>query len=346
MIMPSKCLIVYPNKSTFVVNDIIYLRQKYNVDEYRIDLSKSILSNILFILRFVLFLIGRIKLYQLIYIWFADYYTPFLFFISRFYHVPVVLVIGGYEIEYIPSLGYGGFKNPIRKWAVKYGLKHSNTILAVSEYSYNKIRLILNHSNVHVVYNGIKTNMLPSQRELIKQKKDLFITVAQVSKDQTFYLKGLHRVIRLAFNRPDDQFVIIGIADNYENKWLRSLPPNIKKLPFLSHDQLIEYYKRAKFYFQLSEVESFGMAVLESIGYGTIPVVSNRGAMPELFKEIAIVVDLAEYDENPKILLNVLDQKTYDWKAREKIISRLSIEKRYQQLDQLLCQFNIGPEMK
>jgi glycosyltransferase involved in cell wall biosynthesis len=50
----------------------------------------------------------------------------------------------------------------------------------------------------------------------------------------------------------------------------------------VSDEELIELYRRAKVYAQLSAHEAFGVAVVESMACECIPVLSDRGSLPEV----------------------------------------------------------------
>lgn len=73
--------------------------------------------------------------------------------------------------------------------------------------------------------------------------------------------------------------------------------PRVRLLPFYGEDQVLnlaEVYAGASVYLDLSLHEGFGMQVIEAMACGTPVVCSNRGALPEVAGDAAVVVDPLE----------------------------------------------------
>lgn len=71
----------------------------------------------------------------------------------------------------------------------------------------------------------------------------------------------------------------------------------VKILPFYRDDQvstLAEIYAGADLYLDLSLHEGFGMQVIEAMACGTAVICSNRGALPEVVGDAALLVDPLE----------------------------------------------------
>ena len=66
--------------------------------------------------------------------------------------------------------------------------------------------------------------------------------------------------------------------------------PNLKFVGYLSDEELLNLYRKAKVYCQLSEHEGFGISVAEAMACECIPVVSNKGALPEIVDSNGFIV--------------------------------------------------------
>jgi glycosyltransferase involved in cell wall biosynthesis len=68
------------------------------------------------------------------------------------------------------------------------------------------------------------------------------------------------------------------------------LPKNVTVIEQLPHKDLIDFFKKASIYCQLSRVEIFGVAIGEAMQYRCIPIVTNVGGMPEVVGSNGFVV--------------------------------------------------------
>ncbi|MCA1760486.1 MAG: glycosyltransferase, partial [Bacteroidales bacterium] len=66
-------------------------------------------------------------------------------------------------------------------------------------------------------------------------------------------------------------------------------PQNVELIEQVNHEELEVYYKKAKVYCQFSRSESFGVAIVEAMNFGCIPVVTNVGGMPEIVENYGFV---------------------------------------------------------
>ena len=267
-----------------------------------------------------------------VFTWFTDYHSPILTFFAKIYSKPIYSVIGGYEVEYLPQLNYGGIKNPFRKKAIQYSLNRATTLFPVSDYTKKRTRELIHHSRIHKIYNGIE---IDPERKMIKKENALFLTVAHIEREQNLYIKGIPRFFSIAKAFPSDPFVLIGGKQAVIESYLGDIPSNVEIIGFQSRDALDSWYKKTCFYVQLSEVESFGLAVLEALSWGAVPIVSNRGALPELYSEVGIVMDLENFENELKNLPQKLQQIRNQHKIKT-FIRRFDIQRRYKQLTEFV----------
>jgi glycosyltransferase involved in cell wall biosynthesis len=91
------------------------------------------------------------------------------------------------------------------------------------------------------------------------------ITVGGINRD-TVKRKGMECFVKCARYLPHVHFVVIGgwLDSSIEN--LKAIAPqNVEFTGFVSDDELMDWYQKAKVYCQLSLYESFGMALLMEI---------------------------------------------------------------------------------
>jgi glycosyltransferase involved in cell wall biosynthesis len=69
-------------------------------------------------------------------------------------------------------------------------------------------------------------------------------------------------------------------------------------------EKLIDFYKNAKVYCQLSRSESFGVSILEAMTFGEFPVVTREGGMPEVVGDFGSVVE-----RDPKLIAELIEHR-------------------------------------
>lgn len=74
----------------------------------------------------------------------------------------------------------------------------------------------------------------------------------------------------------------------------------------VSYEDIPEYYKNADVFVHPSNIESFGLPLLEAMASGVPIVASNRTAMPEIVGDAGIIVEPNNIDELAKAVSNVI----------------------------------------
>ena len=328
-----RILFVYVNFSSFVKADFEILAEFANVSKYEFKPGRGILSTGVKLLKQFWFLIFNIRRFDGVFIWFADYHSLLPVLIARIFGKKSFVVIGGYEVARIKSLNYGALCSAIRAFFCVSSIKLSTLNLTVSNYVDRKIKFIAPGSRRHLVPNCVD---LAASSSLHTDKEPLVLTVGLIENPRTFYLKGIDTFIEVARNLPECQFVIIGLDQFKLAKLLKDIPENLKIVWRVSHDELPAWYRRAKYYCQLSLSESFGVAVAESMYYGCIPIVTNQGGLPEVVGETGYIVKR----DPVKIarLINEVSQNPPEIQpdCSNRILSSFSREKRAGTIQQLV----------
>ncbi|RLF30482.1 MAG: glycosyl transferase family 1, partial [Thermoplasmata archaeon] len=138
---------------------------------------------------------------------------------------------------------------------------------------------------------------------------------------------------------PDVRFVVIGkFIDNSIEYVKKNASTNVGFTGFVSENELIEWYQRAKVICQLSYYEAFGLAPAEGMACECIPVVTKeRAGLPEFVGDCGFYVSYGDEKataEAIKKALNAPDE--LGKKARERIKEMFPLEKREMELRKLI----------
>ena len=280
--MKKNILFVYTNYSTFVKTDFGILSEKNEVVKYQFKPVKGLLKTAFQMLRQLFYLLFNIWKFDSVFIWFADYHSFLPILIAKILHKKTMLVIGGYDVARMPEYGYGSFHGKLRGFCTLFSMKNSTLNLAVSKYVERKVRWIAKKANTQLIYNCVN---IAENSNIKVVKENLVLTVGLIDSERTFYLKGIDTFTEVAQLLPELKFMVIGMSKNLPDRLLKNLSENVEIIERVNHSELETYYKKAKVYCQFSRTESFGVAIVEAINFGCIPVVTNVGGMPELIGE-------------------------------------------------------------
>jgi glycosyltransferase involved in cell wall biosynthesis len=161
------------------------------------------------------------------------------------------------------------------------------------------------------------------------------ITVGGINKD-TVKRKGMESFVKSARYLPHLRFVVVGCWLDGSIEYLKSIAPqNVEFTGFVSDDELMDWYQKAKVYCQLSLYESFGMALAESMCCECVPVVINNAALPEVVGDTGFYVPYGD----PKATAEAIKEALKSGKgraARERIKNMFPIAKREKRLIEII----------
>ncbi len=156
-------------------------------------------------------------------------------------------------------------------------------VLANSCFTAEVVRKVFN-TNPIVIYPPV--NLTNSKSKITK--KNLILTVGRISPE-----KKLEQ-IPLVAKRVDANFVILGSLTKYNYEYYCRIRRLIKKYNVEDKVTLIknapfsvkmELLQKAKVYFHTRPFEHFGIAIVEGMGAGCIPVVHDSGGPKEIVPE-------------------------------------------------------------
>ncbi len=328
-----KVLFIYPLWSSFVETDFKLLSEKFFVVRFQYKHRKSVFHHIIEQVKLFFFLLINIMSSDAVYIWFADYHSflPILF--AEVFRLKSFLVLGGYDVAYIPELDYGSLNKPARAFCAKYSIHNAALNLAVSEFVYKKGKEIAGKAKIEVLYNGVEIEKCKSDDKKTRSK---ILTVGIIDSLERIKLKGIDVFLEAAKRLPDLEFVVIGVKPAAK-ELLGEIPQNVKILGFVEHDKLFHYYSETKVYCQFSLVESFSMTLAEAMYCGCTPVVSDAGALPEVAGESGLIVKSNSAEEFAEKTLRAFNkEENENLTAKERIENNFSINQRKKRLFELM----------
>jgi len=122
----------------------------------------------------------------------------------------------------------------------------------------------------------------PFKKETQKTKKDLVLTISRFSSE-----KGLEKIPAVA-KSVNAKFVVLGSL--FSEELYRKVSSLIRKnnvsdkvilIPDAPVAVKVEFLKQAKVYFHTAPLEHFGISIIEGMGAGCIPIVSDSGGPRE-----------------------------------------------------------------
>ena len=267
---------IYPWLSSFSKNDLDMLRTNFEVIEVHFTRDLQGILNI----------IKSVFKSDVSFVWFGSLHAFITVFFTKLFRKKSIVVAGGFETMYIPEINSGMMGRPLLKYIPKLTFRFANVVLAVSEFTKNQVLKNAKPMNIMVLYNGFDIKRFYPSGE----KEDIAIMVAEISKSNLGY-KRLKTFIETAKLLPDLKFILIGPYLDSTIDYLKSIAPkNIEFTNFLQYEELLPYYQIAKVYVQISAVESFGCALSEAMLCECVPVVTNRGALPEVVGDTGFYV--------------------------------------------------------
>jgi len=341
MLKKDKVLMVVPFLSSFIRSDIAILSCQYRL------VLNHFNWKIKFLVPFYMFMqglwvLGNVFSAKKIVIEFGGFWALVPSFIGKLFRIPVVIVLHGTDCASMPGVNYGSLRKPLLRQVCRLSYKYASLLLPVSSsllYTENDYIPEDNIQGVRhyfpelktlarVVPNGLSFDFWSASAQQPKEDKRF---VAVFSSSQ-FALKGGDLLLSLAERMPDCQFYICGceLPDT-----VKSTLANVHFLGKLSPEALREEYQKARFHFQLSMYEGFGMALCEAMLCECIPIGSAVNSIPEIIGDSGFVLKKKDSDSLLDLIRMAIateDKEAMGIKARERIRSNYGMERRSKEL--------------
>lgn len=319
-------LFIHNGNETFVQIDHNILKNIANVEDFQPQRK--------FPNHFIHYFKG-IRHCDAVFCWFASWNSFWALLFAKLQKKPSLLVIGGYDIANLPEIGYGHQRGGLKKWVSRWSIHLASTLITNSYYSQEEAEknIGIPKDQVHVVYHGVPDPF----GELPEHKEDLVLTVGNVDQ-ANLKRKGHEPFVRAAALMPNTQFVLVGAWKDNSIDYLRSITTsNVLFTGRISDEELLDYYRRASVYVQLSQHEGFGMSVAEAMLAGCIPVVSRAGSLPEVVGDAGIYVENLQLESIKNAFQTALTASFAQRElVRQRILTLFTLEKRQQVFEELI----------
>lgn len=330
-----KILFVYSTLLSFIRRDLDILKKHFDVKRMRITTFHIFRRHSDPLIFFKL--LKEILQTDIVYSWFANWSAFFIVLFSMFLGKKSIIVVGGYDVVYIPEIKYGALGSLLGRFRTKFILEHATKILPFSNYAKIRVLSITKRTNIYMIPLGCDTEKFRPTR---KKKEKLVITVCHVKKNN-IVRKGLETFIKSAKYLPDVEFTLIGRHMDDSIHYLKKIaPPNVKFTGYVPDEELVKWYQRAKVYCQLSyeEGEGAGGALGEAMACECIPVISEKAiALKETVDSYGFYVPYDNVKATVKAIKSALQTSPeLGTKVRKHIKKSFSLEKREYELIKLI----------
>lgn len=313
-------------QATFVRQDLDILKRHFDVTEKFFPGAAK--KNFFYMVySFVSIFLGVLKT-DLTYAVFADLRAFFAVICCRLLQKKLIVQVGGYESAAIPEINYGGLLKKGQAKRFRYILRKADLILTYSEFSRQEVLTAGKAGKIIALHLGIKQFPLP-----LSSSRNLVVTIGNATESK-WKLKGLDTFAATSAAFPEIRFVIVGEFDITVKHKLLEIDPQLEFTGYLDNEKVKSILLETKVYCQLSRRESFGMALLEAMQCGAVPVVTKTGSLPEVAKDVGFYTEYG----NTALTINAVKQawqsdlaekarvraeEKFSWQAREEKLIEL-----------------------
>jgi glycosyltransferase involved in cell wall biosynthesis len=215
--------------------------------------------------------------------WFADYHATILALFCRLLRKPLLLIGGGYDVVRMPGIGYGLACARGPRILARVAFQGASRIVTNS---HDSKRELFRHYRqplwkIRPIHHGVSVEGIDASG-IDWPREPIAVTAGKV-KAENLKRKGLEAFVRAAAFVPGCRFVVVGeVAPDGEEALRPWKVPNLELAGFLEDRAMVDLFRRARYYVQVSHHEGFGMALAEAMLCGCFPIVSDRGAIPEV----------------------------------------------------------------
>ncbi len=241
--------------------------------------------------------------------------------------------IAAYCLKQLLGIPYWVVAHGIEAWeienpVVKMALHHADRILAVSNYTRNRLLIEQNLSPQKIsilpnTFNSNRFQIMPKPSYLLdkyqlKPEQPVILTVARLEEAERYkgYDQILQAIPQIRESIPDIHYLIVGKGSDrlrIENQIAQlNLQNHVTIAGFVPDEQLCDHYNLCDVFAMPSKMEGFGIVYLEALACGKPVLAGNQdGATDALCHgELGALVNPDDVDTIAQTLIQIL-QGTY-----------------------------------
>jgi glycosyltransferase involved in cell wall biosynthesis len=309
----------------FMHRDLDLLKKTFDVRLVNVCFNMYYLKCTLVALRN---LVAGVAWADVVFCWFADRNAFPAIALSQLYNKKTLVAVGGADVTTIPELGYGLALHKREHFYQMFVLNKATRILPDSkDAEKGALALVNDTAKVTLIYLGVDVERFhPSGT-----KKEKVLTVGAVWR-RNLDRKGLETFVKSARYLEDVEFVLVGHFMDDSINYLRSIgSKNVRFTGLLPASELMRQYQEAKVYVQVSAHEAFGLSLAEAMACECVPVVTDRGAIPEVVGDAGIYVPYGDPEATAQGIRQALSSEK-GGTARQRIEEMFTIDKREEAL--------------
>jgi glycosyltransferase involved in cell wall biosynthesis len=318
---------VHNGLATFVERDLRILRKKHEVRELHFRGLFSLPK-----------IFVAVLWSDLSFAWFASIHAFWAVLFSKILGRKAVVVSGGYDVACVPEIRYGLCYQWWKRWCPKFVFRLADLILCVSKYN---MRETLTNARaprrkVRMIYHGIET-----EEWKISEKEYSVVSVGSVDR-VSFARKGIDvYASAVSLIQGFDARLVGKVSADIQSRISQLSRGKLEMTGRVSFADLRRAVQKARVYVQPSWHEAFGCSVAEAMLCGCVPVVSRRGALPEVVGDCGFYLDRATPEELAAKIKVALDSNI-GIKARQRIVDNFPFERRERDLLSAIKTLNAG----
>lgn len=344
-----RILYCFPRISTFIQRDITELSKRFDVHVHNLDATPSWKLPFRLVHQFVWLVRNKAWKRDCI-CHFSGYHALLPAWLCR----RTFIILAGSDCASIPAIRYGNHARLLMGRATCWAAAHATRLLPVHGSLMYRVQHFSNTVPAEqgllafgpriatpwtVVPYGFDAGFwIPGAAA--KRNPELFICVPgpATPNNKLHRLKGVDVVLAIAERLPQAHFLVVGVA---EPVTYAQVSANVSFRPHLDRESLRDLYRAASFHLQLSRSEGMPNALCEAMLCGCIPVVSAISSMPEIVRGIGFIQEHDDPDQgaalcNIALNLSAAERTERSNAARERIVRKYPLERRSDQVNQLL----------
>ncbi|HET58886.1 MAG TPA: glycosyltransferase family 1 protein [Chloroflexi bacterium] len=245
----------------------------------------------------------------------SDFFLIYLVLTKLIHRKPIVFTTHG--MFFHTKFAYQ-FKQIYFRTVAKWALSQVKAIVCVSLHDYEMLSTVVSNQKLSLIPNGIQYDTL-STFDLDGRDPDLLLSVGRLASNKR-YDRLLQAFAVVVERRPTAKLMIVGPDSGCRTALEEmcvelGIVERVQLLGRVSEDDLLKYLRTAKVWVSSTEYESFGIALLEAMASGCVPVVQSLTAFAQLIDDgkEGFFTDFDDPQQTAAVILQAIDLSDQLW---------------------------------